>query len=77
MKHIALAILLLATIYIASAMEINLNDVWYNKSVSEFKNGSYSQALQNINKSLQQNPNDDAYWNPKVLIFLEMVKCLG
>lgn len=74
MKRIVFVALLLATIYAASAIEINPEDVWYNKSVSEFKNGSYSLALQDINKTLDQNPLDNSYWSLKVLILLKMSK---
>jgi tetratricopeptide (TPR) repeat protein len=72
MKCIALAIMILALVYAVPAAEIDLKDIWYNKSVADFINGSYPQALQNINKSLEINPNDDASWHLKVLILLKM-----
>jgi tetratricopeptide (TPR) repeat protein len=74
MKCIALAIILLATTCAASAAGINPSDVSYNKSVEYFISGSYEQALGSINKSLEENPNDNAYWSLKVQILLRMGK---
>jgi tetratricopeptide (TPR) repeat protein len=74
MKYFALVIFLLALTYAASAEGINPGDVSYNKSVEDFKVGDYLQALENINKSLDENPNDNAYWSLKVQILLKMGK---
>jgi tetratricopeptide (TPR) repeat protein len=74
MKCIAFVVILVAAICVALAAETSPGEISYNKSVEYFIAGSYVQALESINNSLDENPFDNAYWNLKVQILLEMRK---